>query len=194
VIIGRDFVWAHLGKAGGEMTHALFSLFPEVIEFADEAHTPEQHTAFTERAEQIAGKQRVLNIRRLPSWMLSHHVWKSVYGLAPHFRRGPMQSPYEMADSGIADTFLSRYRPPEGPDVEVWLRTEHIVDDFLAFIALRTEVTEAHLEAVRELPRINEFVYDKALDHWFTPAHVRLMYLRNPEWAAVEAAVYGDVS
>jgi hypothetical protein len=193
MIIGRDFVWAHLGKAGGEMTHALFSLFPEVIEFADEAHTPEQHTPFDDRADQIAGKQRVLNIRRLPSWMLSHHVWKSVYGLAPQFRRGPMQSPYEMADSAIADRFLSTYRPPEGPGIDVWLRTERIVDDFLAFIRQHTEVTDAHLEAIRELPRINEFVYDKALDHWFTPAHVRLMYLRNPEWAAVEAAVYGDV-
>jgi hypothetical protein len=74
----------------------------------------------------------------------------------------------------------------------VWLRTEHIVDDFLAFIREYADVTETHLETIRELPRVNELVYDKALDHWFSPAHVRLMYLRNPEWAIVEAAVYGE--
>jgi hypothetical protein len=192
MIIGRDFVWAHLGKAGGEMTHALFNLFPEVIEFADEVHTADQHTPFQDRADQLAGKRRVLNIRRLPTWMLSHHVWKSVYGLAPHFKPSPMLSPFEIADSGIADRFLAHYRPPEDPRIDVWLRTEHIVDDFLAFIREYADVTETHLETIRELPRVNELVYDKALDHWFSPAHVRLMYLRNPEWAIVEAAVYGE--
>lgn len=192
MIVGRDFVWAHLGKAGGEMTHALFSLFPDVIEFADGAHTVEQHTAFQDRPEMVAGKLRILNIRRLPTWMLSHHVWKSVHGLAPDFRGGPMLSPYEIADSDVADRFLRRYRPPEDPRIDVWLRTEHIVDDFLAFIRQRTEVTEAHVQAIRELPRVNELRYDKALEHWFTAAHIRLMYLRNPEWAAVEMAAYGD--
>jgi len=192
MIVGRDFVWAHLGKAGGEMTHALFSLFPELIEFADPAHTPEQHIAFQDRPGRIAGKQRILNIRRLPTWMLSHHVWMSVNGLAPDYRRGPMRSPYEIAESDVADRFLRRYRPPEEPRIDVWLRTEHLVDDFLAFIGQRTDVTDAHLQAIRELPRVNELVYDKVINHWFTPAHVRLMYLCNPEWAAVEAAVYDD--
>ena len=46
--------------------------------------------------------------------------------------------------------------------------------------------------ALRALPRVNELAYDKRIDHWFTSAHIRLMYLRNPNWAAVEAAVYGD--
>jgi len=192
MIIGREFVWAHLGKAGGEMTHALFNLFPDVIEFADEVHTPAQHQAFQDRADQVAGRKRVLNIRRLPSWMLSHHVWKSVYGLEPHFKPEPILSPLQIADSDVADRFLSRYRPPEDPRIDVWLRTEHIVDDFLTFIQEHADVTDAHRAAIRELPRINEVVYDKALDHWFSSAHVKLMYMRNPQWASVEAAVYGD--
>jgi len=191
VIIGRDFVWAHLGKAGGEMTHALFNVFPELIEFADDAHTFEQHTPFDARLDEIAGKQRVLNIRRLPSWMLSFHVWKATKGLAPKYEASPMLSPHQIADSDAGDFFLARYRSPEDPRVDVWLRTEHLVEDFLVFVRERTEVTEAHLEQIRALPRVNELVYDKRIDHWFTSAHIRLMYLRNPAWAQVESAAYG---
>jgi hypothetical protein len=193
MIVGRSFVWAHLGKAGGEMTHALFNVFPEVVESDDESHVSRKHAAFCDHPDEVAGRQRVLNIRRLPTWMLSHHVWRSAKGLAPTFRRVPMMSPYEIAESNVADRFLAKYRPPGEPEIDVWFRTEHLIDDFLAFIARHTEVTDDHREAIRQLPRVNELAYDKALDHWFTPAHIRLMYLRNPQWAAVEAAVYGDI-
>jgi len=173
------------------MTHAMFNLFPELIEFADPAHTVEQHTAFQDRAEQLVGKQRVLNIRRLPSWMLSFHVWKSMRGLLPDFKPSPMLSPHEIADSNVADAFLARYRPPKG-GIDVWLRTDRLIDDFLAFVARHIELTDERREAVWALPRVNELVYDKQIDHWFTSAHIRLMYLRNPAWTSVEMAVYGN--
>jgi hypothetical protein len=194
MVIGRDFVWAHLAKAGGEMTHALFNVFPETIEFADKSQTVEQHMGFQDRLEEVDGKQRVLNIRRLPSWMLSFHVWKSVVGLLPDFEISPMHSPHQIAESNAADAFLARYREPDHPQIDVWLRTEHIIDDFLAFIGNHAEVTPEREEAVRQLPRINELVYDKVIDHWFTSAHIKLMYASNPEWAKVEAYVYGDLS
>jgi hypothetical protein len=192
MVIGKDFAWAHLAKAGGEMTHALFSIFPEAIEFADDVHTVEQHTAFQDREAEVAGKQRVLNIRRLPSWMLSFHVWKSVQGLLPDFKPSPMLSPHQIARSSIADEFLYRYVHPERPPIDVWLRTEHIIQDFLAFMEGHTDVTPEHREKAKSLPRVNELVYDKALDHWFTSAHIELMYLNNPHWSAIEQAVYGD--
>ena len=123
--------------------------------------------------------------------MLSFHVWKSMRGLLPDFAPAPMLSPHQIADSSIADEFLARYRAPEG-GIDVWLRTDRLIDDFLAFASQHTDVTDDRREAVRSLPRVNELVYDKAIGHWFTSAHIRLMYLRNPEWAAVEAFVYGE--
>lgn len=194
MVIGEKFAWAHLAKAGGEMTHALFQVFPEAIEFADPPQTVAQHTAFQDRPDEIAGKQRVLNIRRLPSWMLSFHVWKSIVGLLPDFERSPMLSPQQIAESNAADAFLVRYMPPDDPKVDVWIRTENMIEDFLAFMRTQAEVSEEREEAVRQLPRVNELVYDKAIDHWFSAAHVRLMYLRNPVWAAVERAVYGNTA
>ena len=35
MVIGKSFVWAHLGKTGGNTTLRLFQLFPELIEHAD---------------------------------------------------------------------------------------------------------------------------------------------------------------
>jgi hypothetical protein len=194
MVIGRDFAWAHLAKAGGEMTHALFNLFPEVVEFADDVHTVAQHTAFQDREEEVAGKQRVLNIRRLPSWMLSFHIWKSVEGLLPDFKPSPMLSPHQIAQSSVADEFLSRYVKPHGPQIDVWLRTDHIIDDFLGFIGNHTEVTQDQRETAKRLPRVNELTYDKSMDHWFTSAHIELMYLNNPHWSAIEQAVYRERS
>lgn len=194
MVIGKDFAWAHLAKAGGEMTHALFRVFPEVIEFADPAQTVDQHTAFQDRPDQVEDKLRVLNLRRLPKWMISFHVWKSVVGLLPDFEQAPMLSPHQMADSNIADAFLIRYMQPEEPKIDVWIRTENMIEDFLAFIGDYVELTPEREEEVRNLPRVNEVAYDKAIDHWFSSAHIRLMYLRNPIWAAVERAVYGDTA
>lgn len=194
MVIGKDFAWAHLAKAGGEMTHALFKVFPEVIEFADPAQTVDQHTAFEDRPDQVAGKQRILNLRRLPSWMLSFHVWKSIVGILPDFEQSPMLSPLQIAESNAADAFLVRYMPEEGPKIDTWIRTEYMIDDFLAFIRTQVEVTAEKEAIVRQLPRVNELVYDKVIDHWFSAAHIRLMYLRNPVWAAVERAVYGETA
>ncbi len=194
MVIGKNFAWAHLAKAGGEMTHALFKVFPDAIEFSDPAQTVEQHTAFDDRPDEVAGKLRVLNIRRLPSWMLSFHVWKSIVGLLPDFEQSPMLSPQQIAESNAADAFLVRYMPPDGPRVDTWIRTECMIEDFLAFMRIQTEVSAEQEDAVRQLPRVNELVYDKVIDHWFTAAHIRLMYLQNPVWAAVERAVYGDTA
>lgn len=67
-----------------------------------------------------------------------------------------------------------------------------MIDDFLAFMRTQVEVTPEKEETVRQLPRVNELTYDKVIDHWFSSAHIRLMYVQNPVWAVVERAVYGD--
>jgi hypothetical protein len=67
-----------------------------------------------------------------------------------------------------------------------------MIEDFLAFMRTQAEVTPEREEIIRRLPRVNELEYDKVIDHWFSSAHVRLMYLQNPVWAAVERVVYGD--
>ena len=92
MVIGKSFVWAHLGKTGGNATVRLFQLFPELIEHADSPDDPAKHAWFTECPGRIKGKARALNIRRLPSWLLAFSVHRALHGYAPRFKRGPMGS------------------------------------------------------------------------------------------------------
>lgn len=193
MIIGREFAWAHLPKAGGEMTHAMFEVFPELIESADPVHTIEQHRSFVDHGAAVVGRRRVLNIRRLPAWMLSLHQWRAVNGFEPEHRPTSMVSPLAIARSSIADDFLARYCPVGGPQIDLWIRTENMVTDFVEFIRRHAEVNPARMEALQALPRINEMAYEKSIHRWFSLAHLDLMYLNNPRWAALERAVYGNL-
>ena len=42
LLVGERFVWAHLPKAGGDATAAMFRLFPHLIVHADDTGTNPQ--------------------------------------------------------------------------------------------------------------------------------------------------------
>ncbi len=173
------------------MTRSLFDLFPEIVEFADGMHTLEQHVAFDERPEQTAGKHLAMNIRRLPSWMLSFHIWRSTQGLYPDFEPTLMLSPHQMSQSSDADAFLMRYIGMERkPTVQTWIRCDRLLDDFLAFVGNYTEVTPERRAQAERLPKLNEQRYDKDISHWFTTAQIDRMYERNPLWSQIETYAY----
>ena len=71
MVVTKTFVWAHLPKTAGDMVATVLALFPEVIEYADPLESRGKHARFSDRASLVAGRQRVLCIRRLPSWLLS---------------------------------------------------------------------------------------------------------------------------
>jgi hypothetical protein len=194
MVIGTSFAWGHLGKTGGEATARMFAVFPELIVFADPPSVPEQHTSFTERTTDVEGKELVLNIRRLPAWMLSYQVWKSRWGVDPDYEPQTMASPYEMAQSDIADQHIAHFTANGRLTIDRWLRMEYLAPDFLTFIADRTEVSPERREQVMALGSVNALTYDHELQHWFTPAHIALMYRNNPRWAAVESSLYEDAS
>lgn len=188
MVVGRSFVWAHLPKAAGDTTLAMFRLFPELVESADGHRHQRKHDYFRDRP--VAGKTRVLNIRRLPHWVLSYHVHGATHGLYPTYDRVPMPSADEMAESRAPDGHLTNFAD-EG--IDVWLRTESLADDFLAFASTLTDVTERRRRAVRKTKAENTARYDRELGRWFTDDHLARMYEANPFWRDVERLVYGDV-
>jgi hypothetical protein len=182
-----------MGKTGGDTTLRLFRLFPDLIEYADARGDQAKHARFKERPERVAGKARAMNIRRLPSWILAFSIHKSQRGLWPEYKPGPMESPHQMAHSGEPDRHLSSFL--EGGAISYWIRQEHLKDDFLRFISHYTDVGDDQRKAVQRLAPVNAATYDRHLEHWFTPAHLELMYENNPQWAAVEREVYsGDAT
>ena len=92
MVVTKTFVWAHLPKTAGDTVATILALFPEIIEFADPLESPAKHTPPLERSDLVGDRQRVLCIRRLPSWQLSYSVHKSRHGVAPNFLPMPMDS------------------------------------------------------------------------------------------------------
>ncbi len=180
MVIGKSFVWGHLGKTGGNTTLRLFQLFPELIEYADDISSLGKHETFSVRP--VAGKARVLNIRRLPSWVLA---------LSAHRARNdgrPMASSEQMAESTEPDRYLGGFL--QGGEIAHWLRVEYLKEDFLDLISQYTEVSEARRLAVQRLRSLNRANYDRDLAHWFSDSQIAVMHENNPLWAEVEQRVY----
>ncbi len=193
MVIGERFAWGHLPKTGGEATRAMFSHVPELVRFADAPNTLDQHKTFAERRDQVEGKVLALNIRRLPAWILSREQHRSRWGVHPENRPMPMPSPAEMASSTVPDERLGAFMAG-GLEIDRWLRTEHIVDDFLTFVAEFTDMPDELSDRIRGIGRINFNVYTRSLDEWFTPEQIEELYARNPRWRAVEESVYGTLA
>lgn len=191
MVVGQDFVWGHLPKAAGDATLHLFRIFPELVTFADDEATNEKHTPFRDRPQQVRGRRRVLNLRRLPDWTLSYTLHKASRGLHPSYRPLPMDSPEQMAAGTAPDRLLEAF----GHDrIDTWLRVESLVEDFLSFVSGLTEVDAERRRLAHGLRRVNALEYDREVRHWFTADQLERLYAANPLWRATELEVYGRLA
>jgi hypothetical protein len=193
MVIGDRFAWAHLPKAGGTATVAMFRAFEGLVRFADSPDDVDAHLNFGDRPEQVEGKLLVLNIRRLPAWVISRAFYVSRHGVYPDFEPIPLPAPGELARSTFPDERLALFTGDGRFVIDRWLRTESLADDVVAFVSELRDVTAAERAHVHEVGRLNAFEYDRDVSRWFTPAQVEQLYLGNPAWAAVEERVYGKV-
>jgi SAM-dependent methyltransferase len=192
MVITEQFAWAHLPKAGGDATQEMLAAVPGLVSYADSPGSNDKHDPFAEHEDEIVGKLRVMNIRRLPAWILSITHHRAASGVWPDYEPQPMRTPEEMAESRLPDDAL-RYmtNAPRFP-VERWLRQENLADDVRALLAeagVPTADTEAAIAAVPYRAK----AYDHDVASTFTVAQVQRMYTLNPAWAEIERRVYGDV-
>jgi hypothetical protein len=192
MVIGERFAWAHLPKTGGTATLELFRLFPELIVFADFDDSNAKHTLFHEREEQVRGKHLVMNIRRLPFWVLSRAQHVARWGVYPDYEPIPMATAEELSESDFPDNRLAMFTDNGRFQVDTWLRMEHLADDFLTFISAYTSVNDEHRAAAHELPMLNSHDYDRELVKWFSAEQIDRLYARNPAWDELERRLYGD--
>jgi hypothetical protein len=188
LVISERFVWAHLPKTGGDATHEMLCAIPGLVRFADPLDANDKHMPFFGRPEEIAGKLRVMNIRRLPAWTLSAEHHRATYGEYPDYVPQPPRTPEQLASSTDPDDLL-RWMTGDGRfQVDRWLRDETLADDLVAFL------TELGIDGpeVRGIGRVNAGSYDHD-GMRFTPEQIRRLYERNPRWAAIERQVYGGL-
>lgn len=194
MVIGEHFAWGHLVKTGGDSTARLFQLFPALIVHADSLDENCKHDSFGARREQIEGKTLILNIRRLPTWILSyaHHV--AQFGGYPDYRPIPLARGLKvLTEQNIADLHLIDITGQEEYSVDKWFRLESLKDDFLDFIRTETHVSHRKRRRIRLAPSSNTQHYRRDIDYWFDAESVEQMYQANPIWASIETKVYGDI-
>ena len=193
MVIGKEFAWAHLPKTGGDATLAMFRIVDDLIEYADPEDTNDKHAFFQARAAEIRGKVLAMNMRRLPSWVLSRAQHVSRRGTYPDYRPQPMGTPDELADSAFPDDRLTLYTSAGQFHPDRWLRMESLPADFLDFVSDFRDVSGAERAAIEALGAVNMAEYDHQIGSWFTPEQVQRMYVNNPAWATVEHELYGGL-
>lgn len=178
------FVWVHFPKTAGTTTRQMFNLFPR---HARHVVGRTEHPTFADAGELLDGRQRAMNIRRLPHWTLSylHYTMKREHGHAePDAVRSALA---EIEPEGK----LLRYL--DGGHVDHWLRVEHLEDDFVQLMSLVTRLGPLKRRRLRQLKRRNQLSYERDLAAWFEPASLDALYERSPTWAALERRIYGTL-
>jgi hypothetical protein len=193
VVIGEHFAWAHLPKTAGDATAAMFAAVPGLVRFADPPDSNDKHAPFFAREAEVSGKLLIMNIRRLPAWILSGAQHQATHGVFPDYRPGPMPSADEMTDKTDADDLL-RWMTDHGRfEVDRWLRAEMLEHDVLALLDELNVLTPEIRRRVTAVGRVNEGTYDHALADRFSPGQIRRCYTRNPDWSRLEWRVYGSL-
>jgi hypothetical protein len=193
MVIGERFAWAHLPKAGGSTTDRMFRLFPELVQFADPQDTNDKHAPFAERAEMVRGRVLAMNLRRLPAWVISRANYVAKHGVWPDYEPIPVAPAQELAESSFPDSRILLYTDEGRFEVDRWIRTERLAEDFLRFVSEFTEVDDERARAVAEIAPENAEEYDRRIESWFTPEQIHTLYESNPLWAQLEAEVYGSL-
>jgi hypothetical protein len=194
MVIGERFAWCHMQKTGGDATLQLFQLFPDLIVHADARNMQSKHTPFAEREHEAQGKLLACNIRRLPAWLLSWDQHHSQHrSVRPDGTPVLMSSPQQVAERPRGDRRLAHFTDGGRFRIDRWLRMEQLGRDFTSFVSEFANPTSDQHQSISSYPSVNALDYDHELEHWFTPAQVRLMYSNNPVWASLEERLYGDL-
>jgi hypothetical protein len=192
MVIGGNFAWAHMGKTGGDATLAMFRAVPRLIAFADPDNGNDKHADFQSRWALVKDKALLLNIRRLPHWIVSFARHQATRGLWPDYKPLPMMSGDEMAASTAPDNHLSIYTHDQHIPIDRWLRTEMLAEDFIGAMTDIARLTDEEAEKVRAVGMVNAATYDHDVSKWLTRDQVRLLYFNNPHWSAIEKVIYGS--
>lgn len=189
MIHGLNFVWGHIGKTGGDATHTLLSLFPDLVLQADALSDPRKHDTFRVRNIVPDSRHFVLNIRRLPCWVISfvNHVKDTHYGYT-------LPPSSVLSRTRLPDHLIRDYTGDGQFPIRRWLRMENLREDLLDFLHQDVRpITAEEAEQLRAYSTSPPRKYDHDVHRWFTRGEVEQLYALNPLWAAIEQKTYGNL-
>jgi hypothetical protein len=203
MVVGDEFVWMHFPKTAGHTVELALRaaargrrdiVFDQRGVHDDCWHDSLHQRRLRDRSFDPSGKVVIAGFRRLPWWMLSRVHYEA--SRPPH-RWAPREMFQEgrfFEQNGVVGKADNHAAMFADCDVQRWLRTEHLREDFVACFG--DILGPAALKACRKLDRkVNEtrLRYVERLDFHFTPTELRRLYDANPTWAALEREVYGGL-
>lgn len=185
MIVGTDWVFAHLPKTGGDAaTRYLAEIAPSAKR--DDTSTPRKHQPFSARPAAMEKRWKLLGIRRLPmwTWSLMHEFNVQAKLLRWHRVKNAAVKSFALSRPFGDEYLLSMQRHA---DVTHWLRQEFLLDDVVAFAnrCIRP-IDGAEIARLRRLRTKR----GRRKGNPFTEKETATLYELNPHWARVEAQEY----
>ncbi len=202
MIIGDSFVIGHLGKTGGDALLIYAQILRRELPLVlDDCNDGRKHQTFAERIADgagglLQGKDRILGIRNLETWLVSYHRQFLLQYRTPIHDEALKQGKipfyvlnkeytrwtYEPADRLLA-TYLDQ-------PIRHWIRCESLLEDFLSVIrCYHTVSSEAEAE-MRGVAFSKPRCYTDEFESYFAPEDSERIRANNPVWGRIEANVY----
>ena len=198
MVIGEKFIWMHIGKTGGDATHAYFSYFKNILKLEiDDTTQHRKHQALFERGVNHEGKLLILNIRRLPYFILSqvhHHSMQNKIDFVNDIIYSLEKTINGYAIGTLANYYINFYTKNGSLKIDRWFRCEYLLDDFADFIMEYVDIPRDKLiTKLSKIPTKVRLVYALDLNYYWEPKHLKLMYENNPLWTVIEEQCYGNL-
>ena len=211
MIIADKFVWGHIPKTGGDATNLYFKLFKDKLNISFQHFQYQwfdKHKPFKTRSnEELNGKMLVLNIRRLPNWLISmeHQSIENKKNKIESMRANQngilkqdwpslkCRSGDELSQSTEGDNWIKAFTNNGELNIDHWLRMENLKTDLLKFINRLTDIPLALINEIEKLNTEKSLNYDKNIETWFKSSQIKELYKNNPLWAEVEKQYYSKI-
>lgn len=198
MVVADKFIWMHFPKcAGTELEHVLRSLNIDGAKFdpidPDNIiwHHTLQQRIYYDNNFSVGNRDVVCCFRRLPYWILSRVHFEYQRGGRIPSRKMFVKGYFYENDGALdfADNYVARYM--EG--VTKWIRTEHLVSDFVDIFSKYVDLANVNVKKLFNGKNRTLIPYIKNLSFYFSSKNIRSLYASNPQWAKLEKMIYGNL-
>jgi hypothetical protein len=130
-----------------------------------------------------------MGIRRLPAWVLSHAQEFGANGIRPKPEPNRVCEILRW-EVGTPDKQLQLMTDNDRFPVDVWMRQEYLVSDFIRFMSRFDTSAQSKRSLIEELNPKPPRDYNHDWAHWFTAEQIEKLYRENPVWTRVEKLCY----